>query len=178
MKEKNKYLDEKLKIEEIIDKQIEQVDYLNNRANKLEDELVLRKQIEEDVTANLKRKEEEIRELKLQQEEKIINSFDVKFINIEDTKSSVEVMTTGTVQSCQSLKNNKDFFLRITYNSNKDKQTKTFKVDADRLGGIIPITETRAAIQWKDESGKNRKQEIELNDPEELLLEIGNLTYR
>jgi tRNA(Ser,Leu) C12 N-acetylase TAN1 len=68
--------------------------------------------------------------------------------------------------------------LRITYESLKEKRIKSFRVDADWLGGIIPITEKRAAIQWKDETGKNRKQEVELNDPEELLLEIGNLTYR
>jgi hypothetical protein len=46
------------------------------------------------------------------------------------------------------------------------------------LGGIIPITDHRAAIQWKDPTGKNKKQEIELENPEDLLLEIGNLTYR
>lgn len=60
-KEKNKLYDEKLKIETIIDKQIEQVEYWTNKANKLEDELILRKKIEEDVTQNLKAKEEEIR---------------------------------------------------------------------------------------------------------------------
>lgn len=30
---------------------------------------------------------------------------------------------------------------------------KSYKVEADRLGGIIPITDHRAAIQWKDGSG-------------------------
>lgn len=177
-KEKNKLYDEKLKIETIIDKQIEQVDYWTNKANKLEDELILRKKIEEDVTQNLKHKEEEIRLLKLEKEEKIIKSFDVRFINIEETKTVTETLTKGTVQTCQSLHNNKDFFIRLTYVSLKDKRVKSFKVNADTLGGIIPITDNRAAIQWKEESGKNKKQEIELSDPEELLLEIGNITYR
>ena len=65
-KEKNRLLDEKLKIETIIDKQIEQIDYWTNRALKSEDEMMLRKKIEEDVTMNLKIKEEEIRVLKLE----------------------------------------------------------------------------------------------------------------
>ena len=87
-------------------------------------------------------------------------------------------MTKGTVQTCQSLFNSKDFFIRLTYTSSKDKRVKSLKVNADWLGGIIPITDYRAAIQWKDDSGKMKKQEIELKDPEELLLEIGNITYR
>jgi hypothetical protein len=55
---------------------------------------------------------------------------------------------------------------------------KTFKVDADSLGGIIPITESRAAIQWKASGGIQKKQEVEIENPEELLMEIGNITYR
>lgn len=128
---KNKYCDEKLKIEAIIDKQVEQIDYWTNRAMKTEDELSLRKQLEEEVTKNLKAKEEEIRVLKLAMEEKIIKSFDVRFVNIEESKVGTEEYTKGTVQTCQSLSNSKDFFLRITYKSAKDKRTKTFKVDAD-----------------------------------------------
>ena len=114
----------------------------------------------------------------MEKEERIIKSFEVQFINIEETKTITETFTKGTVQTCQSLYNSKDYFLRFTYTSSKDKRVKTFKVNADTLGGIIPITDNRAAIQWREESGKNKKQEIELNDPEELLLEIGNLTYR
>lgn len=177
-KEKNKYLDEKLKIEEIIDKQVEQIEYFNNKAMKLEDELVLRKQLNEEVTSNLRAKEEEIRVLKLAQIESVIRSFDVQFVNIEESKSTKEILTDGTVQTCQSLENNKDYFLRITYKSQIDKRVKTFKVEADCLGAIIPITESRAAIQWKDEKGGNKKQVVELSNPEDLLLEIGNLTYR
>lgn len=153
-KEKNKYLDEKLKIGEIIDQQADQLDYLNNKCMKLEDELSLRKQIENEVKANLIVKEEEIRVLKLATVEKVINSFDVKFINIEESKSTTEVLTKGTVQTCQSLENNKDFFLRLTYTNNKTNQVKSFKIDADHLGAIIPITDKRAAIQWKDQDGK------------------------
>lgn len=130
-KEKNKYLDEKLKIEEIIDKQVEQVEYWNNRAMKLEDELSLRKQIEESVTANLKQREEEIRLLKLAKIESVIKSFDVKFINIEESKGTSEVLTKGSVQTCQSKENSKDYFLRITYESLKEKRIKSFRVDAD-----------------------------------------------
>jgi chromosome segregation ATPase len=177
-KEKNKYLDEKLKIEEIIDKQVEQIDYFNNKAMKLEDELVLRKQLNDEVTSNLRAKEEEIRVLKLEKIENVIKSFDVQFVNIEEHKSTQEILTDGTVQTCQSLENNKDYFLRITYKSQIDKRVKTFKVEADRLGAIIPITESRAAIQWKDEKGGNKKQVVELTSPEDLLLEVGNLTYR
>lgn len=175
--EKNKYLDEKLKIEEIIDKQIEQVEYFNNRWMKLEDELQLRKDINNEMTKNLQNKEEEIRILKLEKEENVIKSFDVKFINIEESKPGKENLTKGTVQTCQSRENSKDFFIRITYASKTENKMKSFKVEADCLGGIIPITENRAAIQWK-ENNNMKKQEIELDDPEELLLEIGNITYR
>lgn len=177
VKAKNKLLDEKLKIEEIIDKQIEQVDYWSNKANKIEDELSLRKQLEESVTQNLKKAEEQIRILKLEKEEKTLWSFKVKFINIEEAKSAKEILTPGTVQTWQSLHENL-YFLRLTYTSNKDKLVKSFKVDADWLGGIIPITETRAAIQWKSGDGKMVKKEVEIDDPEQLLLEIGNITYR
>jgi len=177
-KEKNKYLDEKLKIAEIIDKQGEQIDYFNNKAMKLEDELMLRKQLNEEVTGNLRNKEEEVRILRLQKKEAVIKSFEVQFINIEENKSTEQILTKGTVQSCQSLEKSNDYFLRITFVSQKDKTVKSFKVEADKLGAIIPITESRAAIQWKDVDGKNKKQEVELEDPEELLLEIGNLTFR
>jgi len=177
-KARNKVLDEKLKIEEIIDKQIEQVEYWTNKANKLEDELALRKQIEESVTNNLKKSEEQIRILKLEKDEKVIKSFSVKFINIEESKDSTQVMTKGTVQTCQSVHSENDYFLRITYVSAKDKQVRSFRIEADRLGGIIPISDKRAAIQWKTEDGKMKKQEVEMKSPEELLLEIGNITYR
>jgi hypothetical protein len=72
-----------LKIEEIIDKQVEQVDYFGHKVQKLEDELALRRQIEDSVTQNLRDAEEQIRVLKLEKEENIITTFDVKFINIE-----------------------------------------------------------------------------------------------
>ena len=42
-KEKNKLLDEKLKVESVIDTQLEQLDYWNNRALKAEEEVALRK---------------------------------------------------------------------------------------------------------------------------------------
>ena len=130
-KEKNKHLDEKLKIQEIIDQQMEQIEYYSNKANKLEDEKSLRKQIEESVKENLRTKEEEIRVLKLAQIESIIRSFKVKFINIEEAKVDQEILVDGTVQTCQSLENDKEFFLRVTYKSNKDKNIKSFKVEAD-----------------------------------------------
>ena len=98
-KEKRKYLDEKLKIEEIIDQQVEQVEYWNHKAMKLEDELALRKQIEDEVTENLRKKEEQVRILLLEKEEEVIKSFSVKFINIEESKSTEEVLTEGTVES-------------------------------------------------------------------------------
>lgn len=83
------------------------------------------------------RAEEQIRLLKLEKEESVIKSFDVKFINIEDPKSTTEKLTSGTVQTCQSLKDSSSFYLRITYVSAKEKRMKTFTVDADTLGGKI-----------------------------------------
>lgn len=174
----NKYLDEKLKIEEVMNMQVDQIEFSTNKAMKLEDELKIRKQIEDDVTKNLRIKEEEVRVLKLRWEENTIRSFDVKFVNIEESKVGEEVLVDGTVQTWQSRENSKDYFVRITYRSNKDKNMKTFKVEADRLGGIIPITDKRAAIQWKDLKGKNKKQEVEIESIEDLFQEIGNLTYR
>jgi len=177
-KEKNKYFDEKLKIEEVIDQQVEQVEYWNNKAMKLEDELQIRKQIEDEIRQNLKNKDEEIRQLKISKSETVIKSFDVKFVNIEDAKVSEENLTIGTVQAWQSLENENEYFLRLTYTSKKDKNVKTFTIDAGWLGGIIPITDKRAAISWKDSQNNNKKQEVEVDNIEELLLEIGNLTYR
>ena len=78
-KEKNKLLDEKLKIETVIDTQLEQIDHLTLRATKAEEEVALRRKFEEDVTKNLRKKEEEIRVMKLEKEEKVIKSFTVKF---------------------------------------------------------------------------------------------------
>ena len=57
-------------------------------------------------------------------------------------------------------------------------RTKSFKVDADSLGAIIPITEDRAAIQYKTQGGTMKKQEVEIENPEELLMEVGNITFR
>lgn len=44
-------------------------------------------------------KEEEILQYELQREENIITSFKVKFVNIEESKSKEEILTTGTVQT-------------------------------------------------------------------------------
>ena len=176
----NKLLDEKLKIQGIMDQQSEQVEFFSDKINKLQDELNLRKEIEEGVTQNLRAAEEEIRTLKLSQKERIIKSFEVKFINIEKNAEKTEKLISGTVQTCQSLED-KTYFVRITYKSPKEKRTKSIKVEADSLGGIIPVSESRAAIQWKNKSGVLKKQEVELDDIEileELLMEIGNITYR
>ena len=52
--EKNKYLDEKLKLEAVIDQQLEQVDYNSQRAQKAEDELKIRKTIGDELEAENK----------------------------------------------------------------------------------------------------------------------------
>ena len=75
--------------------------------------------------------------LKLEKEEKVIKSFAVKFFDIEEAKNPEDATTKGKVQTCQSLSDANNFFLRITYISMLEKKVKSFKIEADWLIGNL-----------------------------------------